>query len=265
MARGITIADLVQQVFYAQYKVRLDVTSDIEGAFHSKSDKFKEVVMEANFVLNEFQTLQDWNALRAHWVMGKTERPDAHSGIQEIQLPSDAYKVCKGYGDSVILADPITNHPLERILFAEARYGNSEDIEMYSEWGSANAPNNAQLAFQVGDILTFRRPWLPSELGLDMECDVIKRIEPLHICDNSCPDNCPKAYQERVLTWLNDPYYMVVRTAARRALADPACADMVQTLTDEGTKMLSQLRNIDGQHNMTETWATSTPGYISVY
>ena len=55
MSRGITIADFVQQVLYAIYKVRLDVDESVEGSFHSKSDKFKEVVMEANFVLQEFQ------------------------------------------------------------------------------------------------------------------------------------------------------------------------------------------------------------------
>ena len=53
MSRGMTIADFVQQVLYAIYKVRLDVSDSVDGNFHSKSDKFKEVVMEANMVLQE--------------------------------------------------------------------------------------------------------------------------------------------------------------------------------------------------------------------
>jgi len=44
MSRGMTIADFVQQVLYAMYKVRLDVDASKEGAFHSHSDKFKEII-----------------------------------------------------------------------------------------------------------------------------------------------------------------------------------------------------------------------------
>ena len=41
MSRGMTIADFVQQVLYAIYKVRLDVSDSVDGNFHSKSDTFK--------------------------------------------------------------------------------------------------------------------------------------------------------------------------------------------------------------------------------
>ena len=67
MSRGLTIAELVQQVYYAIYKVRIDVDEGVDGAFSSKTDKFKEVVMEANLVLQEFQKEQDWNFLRDRW------------------------------------------------------------------------------------------------------------------------------------------------------------------------------------------------------
>ena len=65
MSRGLTIAELVQQVYYAIYKVRIDVEAGVDGAFASKSDKFKEVVMEANLVLQEFQKEADWTAGRS--------------------------------------------------------------------------------------------------------------------------------------------------------------------------------------------------------
>ena len=40
MSYGMTIADLVQQVYYSVYKVRLDVEQGVEGSFHSGTDKF---------------------------------------------------------------------------------------------------------------------------------------------------------------------------------------------------------------------------------
>ena len=85
MSRGMTIADFVQQVLYAIYKVRLDVSDSVDGNFHSKSDKFKEVVMEANMVLQELQKDADWNWLRERWEMGIAH--SHHGDVQEFELP----------------------------------------------------------------------------------------------------------------------------------------------------------------------------------
>lgn len=268
MSRGMTIADLVQQVLYAIYKVRLDVDESLEGSFHCKSDKFKEVVMEANFVLQEFQKEQDWNFLRDRWEMGPAVNPmHPHGGIQEIRIPDEVYKLCTGYGDAVRLHhhhhhfhhDHVIQIPLE-----EARMGNRRNVEMFDEWGELNVDKGGQRAFVVGDILTFNRPWLPYELGGRLETDVIRYIEPLHICDSSCPDHCPHAYEDKVLTWLPDPYYIVVRTAAKRAEGDPSVAERVQSLTDEASKLLSAMRENDSAHTIPDTYDTATLGYVSV-
>jgi len=262
MSRGITIADFVQQVLYCVYKVRLDVTASVEGSFHSKSDKFKEVVMEANLVLQELQKEQDWNFLRERWEMGHALNPRrVHQGIQEIQIPDGVYKVCTGYGDAVRLHTP---HGTLQIPFEEARTGNRRHVEMFDEWGRMNVDTMGQRAFVVGDVLTFNRRWLFGEHGYPLETDVIRYIEPFHICDDSCPDHCPKAYDERVLTWLPDPYYVIVRTAARRAEADPAVSERVQSLTDEGSKILSAMRENDSAHTIPDTYDTVALGYVPV-
>lgn len=262
MSRGLTIADLVQQVLYAMYKVRLDVDASKEGSFHSKSDKFKEVVMEANFVLQELQKEQDWQFLRDRWEMGYAENPNGR--IQEFYLPDDVYKVCTGYNDAVRLHR--RNDPLAcmQILFEEARSGNRQVYDMFDEWGRLNVDKRDQRAFTVGDVLTFNRPWVAGELGLLLETDVIRYIEPLHICDDGCDDDCPLAYEERQLTWLPDPYYIVVRTAAKRALADPSCAEVAQSLADEATKFLSAMRENDSAHTTTDTYETGVLGYVTV-
>lgn len=267
MSRGLTIADLVQQVLYAMYKVRLDVDASKEGSFHSKSDKFKEIVMEANFVLQEFQKEQDWQFLRDRWEMGYSHNPD--SGIQEFYLPEDVYKVCTGYNDAVrahtqTSRGHVNQVPCMQIPFEEARSGNRQVYDMFDEYGHLNVNKAEQRAFTVGEVVTFNRPWYAGETGLLLETDVIRYIESLHICGDDCPDNCPLAYEERQFTWLPDPYYIVVRTAAKRALADPSCAEIAQSLTDEATKFLSAMRENDSAHTTTDTYETGVLGYIEV-
>ncbi|MCR4870344.1 MAG: hypothetical protein K5859_03480 [Atopobiaceae bacterium] len=261
MSRGLTIADLVQQVLYAVYKVRLDVDESVEGSFHCHSDKFKEVVMEANFVLQEFQKEQDWSFLRERWEIGPAMNPPVPGGIQEIPIPDVAYKVCTGYGDAVRLHRGFRTM---QIPFEEARTGNRRHVEMFDEWGELNVDTGNQRAFTVGDILTFNRPWFPGEMGGRLETDVIRYIEPLHICDSSCPAHCPKAYDERILTWMPDPYYIVVRTAAKRAEGDPSVSERVQSLTDEGSKLLSAIRENDSAHTVSDTYDTAVLGYVPV-
>lgn len=258
MSRGLTIAELVQQVLYAMYKVRLDVDASVEGSFHSKSDKFKEIVMEANFVLQEFQKEQDWNFLRERWNIG---RAFGHHGIQEFKLPKCAYKLCTGYNDAVRLHKPGF---VMQIPFDSPRSGNHSAYEMFDDMGRANVDENRQRAFVVGNTLTFYRPWHKGEIGAFLETDYIRYIEPLHICDASCQDNCKKAYEERHFEWMPDPYYFVVRTAARRAMADPSCTEIQQALTDEASKFLSGVRENDSAHNHLDTYETSVLGYVSV-
>jgi len=257
MSRGMTIADLVQQVLYAMYKVRLDVDASLEGAYHSKSDKFKEIVMEANFMLQEFQKEQDWNFLRERWDIGF-----AQPGIQEFKIPDGVYKLCTGYNDAVRLH--YGRHGIMQIPFDSPRSGNHNAIEMFDEFGAANVDKDKQRAFVVGDTLAFYRPWHRHEIGHYLETDVISYIEPLHICDSSCPDNCPKAYEDVQFKWMPDPYYFVLKTAARRALADPSCAEIQQSLADEASKFLSAVRENDSAHTHLDTYETSQLGYISV-
>lgn len=259
MSRGLTIADFVQQVFYAMYKVRLDVDASKEDSYHSKSNKFKEVVMEANFVLQEFQKEQDWNFLRERWDIGFT-RPGP---VQEFHIPDGIYRLCTGYNDAVRLH--FGKHGTLHIPYDSPRSGNHNAIDMYDEYGFLNVDKNLQRAFVVGDTLTFYRPWENAEIGKFLETDVISYIDPLHICDDSCPDNCPKAYEDIQFKWMPDPYYFVVKTAAKRALADPSLTEIAQSLTDEASKFLSAVRENDSAHTNLDTYETAPLGYISVF
>ncbi len=266
MSRGITIADFVQQVLYAMYRVRLDVGpgrgASGKPVFHSKSDKFKEIVMEANFTLQDFQKDQDWHFLRDRWDIGFACNP--RHGIQEFELPDDVYKVCTGYSDAVRLHHRGQPRACMQVPFTQARSGNRQIIDMYDEYGGINVDKDRQMAFMVGNTLTFARPWYHGERGMLLETDVIRRIEPLHICDDSCPDDCPRAYRELQFDWMPDPLYFVLKTAANRAVADPSCSEVMQALTDQATKMLSAIRENDSAHTVPDTYETAPFGYIEV-
>jgi hypothetical protein len=124
MSKGMTIADFVQQVYYAIYKVRLDVTFDptLPEAFHADTDKFKEVVFVGNFVLQELQKEQDWNWLRSRLELGRScELP--HGRIMEFELPEDVYKVCTGFNDAVRLHEKCNPNLFIEIPFTSPRSG----------------------------------------------------------------------------------------------------------------------------------------------
>lgn len=263
MSRGLTIAEFVQQVFYAIYKVRLDVDASVEGAFHADTDKFKEVLMEANFVLQELQKEQDWNWLRDRWYMGTAEVLD-DGAIQEFTLPEGVYKVCTGYYDSVRLHNPTYPTIFLEVPFTSPRGGTTNVTAMFDENAKLNVPDTRLRAFVVGDILTFNRPFTIYEAGAIIETDVVRLLDPLHICDESCTQPCPQAYENKVFTEIPDPYYMVVRTAAKRAEGDPSVSERVMSLTDEGSKLLSAMRENDSSKTVPDTYSSVELGYTRV-
>ena len=265
MSRGMTIADFVQQVLYAVYKVRLDVgfSDETPQAFHADTDRFKEVVMEANFVLNDLQKDQDWNWLRKKWHMGPVEvHPDGR--IMEFYLPKDAYKVATGYNDAVRVHSPYSHGFFFEIPYTVARSGATKTTAMFSTGGQLDVPDNRMVAFVVGDVLTFNRPFYPERKGWELETDYIRYLEPLHICGADCEQPCPKAYEDIVLTEVTDPQFVVVKTAARRAEGDPSAADRVMSLTDESSKLLSAMRENDSAKTVPDTYGSIELGYTRI-
>lgn len=262
--RGATIADLVQQVFFAVYGVRLDVHRGENGEYHSRSDKFKEVVMEMNLVLQELQKEQDWNWLRDRYEFGVSENPHPRGSIQEFKIPDWVYKPCTGYNDGVRLHSRGRADRFTVIPWVSPRSGSVNDIAMFDAMSRSNVPDDRQKAFVVGDTLTFSRPWYSHELHRVLETDVIRRLDALHVCDDSCGRDCPHAYEDIVLAEIPDISYVVLKTAAYRAELDPSAADRAQSLADRAAKMLSAMRENDSAHTLPDTWISSELGFVSV-
>ena len=64
MSAGLTYEEFVTQVLYVEEKVLLD-------GLYPSDDKFREVITEANLMLQEFQNTEDWLWLRKRWAIGR--------------------------------------------------------------------------------------------------------------------------------------------------------------------------------------------------
>lgn len=96
MSAGITPKDFVQQVFYQQEKVLLD--------FYPTDDKYREVLMDGNYVLQELQKEEDWLWLRDTMGIGYTECPRTGHEIASFKFDtSKVYKLSALFGDCVHL------------------------------------------------------------------------------------------------------------------------------------------------------------------
>lgn len=262
---GMTIADFVQQVLYAMYKVRLDVTHDsnLPQAFHADTDKFKEIVMEGNFVLQDLQKTMDWNWLRMSWQMGTAARTSVDH-VQSFRMPENAYKVCTGFNDAVRLHNPDNGALFVEVPFTSPRSARVNTVSMFDTGGRLNVSDHRMQAFVTGRNVSFTRPFFDHETGAVLETDVIRRLDDLHICDSTCAQPCTYAYQVPVFTEIPDPYYMVVKTAAKKAEGDPSIADRVMGMADEANKLLSAMRQNDSAKTVPDTYTTAELGYTRI-
>lgn len=285
MSYGLTPYEFVQQVFYAQEKVLLD--------FWPNDDKYKEVLVEANLVLQELQNSEDWSWLRERIVLGDCH-PEHPGDIPEFRLPPWVYKVSTLHNDCVKLHYPTYSSCCNH--HDEQEYDEYDFISVpYISRGRLNSTNNRQRlamatnvsnfdlgAAVVGDILTFNRPLTPDEACRIAVCDVQRRIEPLHICGPKCKGVNPKEkidytldddgnwknpcaqIEDKVFTEIPDPNYVVMRTAALHAEGSPPAQGRIATLTDNAQKILSAMRSNDASYTEPDIMAWESVDFINV-
>jgi hypothetical protein len=242
MSYGMTPAEFVRQVYYTQEKVILD--------FRPTDDKYKEVLMEANLVLQELQKEEDWSWLRKRLVLGSTrDLPHGYGQIPEYHLPEWVYKPSTLHNDCV---------RLYRTL-GHCRHHSHECQccgECINEWACINIPytslgnTNSHIrrgelgAVVIDDILTFNRPFMGDEKNRIAVADMQRRLEPLHICDSNCEVPCKKI-EKLIFREIPDPNYLVVKTAALHAEGSPPAQGRLQSLQDQAQKLLSAMRQND--------------------
>jgi len=289
MSEGLRPYDFVQQVYYAQEKVLLDFWPD--------DDKYKEVLFEANLVLQELQNAEDWTWLREQLVLGPCYSVPGE--ITEFKLPEWVYKVSTLNHDSLRLhfLKPFVrpwhhdHYPskadYDEFRFIEVPIASTGDNRYRKEYhvnhiDQVHTPDMHLRAIKVGNIITFNRPLTPMEERLIAVIDVQRRIEQFHICDHRCkgvnPDE-PISYEfdengewenpcsrieHRMLTEIPDPNYVVMATAARHAEGSPPALARVAGLQDAAQKIMSAMRQNDASATDADYQDWDTPGYIEV-
>lgn len=255
----LTPQDFVRQVYLEQTGVRLD--------FHPKDDKYKEVIEQANMHLHELQQAQDWSWLKNRVILGIT-----HGGpeIPEWELPrEDIYKVSTQRSDCIKLHRKFSNGALDEtgytiVPWESVSSSHRRGRELYDDNMQIFMPRRELTATFIGNTITFNRPLRGREVGKVATTDVVMRLKPLHICDDSCSDDCDLIEKE-AFELLPDPGYMVLKIAAIRAEADPTISPQrMSTLADRANKMLSAMRENDTSATMPEFAESPDFGYIEV-
>lgn len=262
MSRGLTPYELVQQVYYQQEKVVLD--------FHPDDDKYKEVLFEANESIQELQNVEDWSWLRERLELGPVF--DGRHRIPEFELPEWVYKPCTVFGDSLKLTikSPIPGGS-RSIAVPWASDGTMAARENYDvdAIGNVQVHHTPLRAYYYGNTVTFNRPLTKHEAYHRIaECDVIRRIPLLHICTPDCPrdaDGRCRLIEDRVLTEVPDPNYIVMLTASRHASGSPAAAQRMTELNDAATRILSAMRSNDVAHTVPDQVPHDNLHWVGVF
>lgn len=294
MLKGMKPYDFVQQVYYAQEKVILD--------FVPYDDKYREVLFEANLILQELQNIEDWTWLREKLILGPCH--SAPGTIPEWQLPDWVYKVSTCNHDCLRLIRPISMHH-DAVPYAPDRFipysgmyldgkqyidvplASTGDNQYHREIlvtrdGAVHEPNLALKAIRVGDTITFNRPLSHYEQQFVATIDVQRKIPLLHVCDETCTTedgedydytitedhgfvNPCKKIENRILVDIPDPNYVVMATAARHAEGSPPALARVAGLQDAAQRIMSQMRQNDASFTDSDWQDWETPGYVSVY
>ena len=290
MSFGITPYEFVQQVYYAQEKVLLD--------FHPTDDKYKEVLVEANLVLQELQGTEDWTWLRDRLELGPCFGGPRH--IPEFQLPEWVYKPSTLHHDSVKLYRAYPHcccHGHHHMPYHGGHYDIANYIQVpiasagdnqwkkeqqFTEIGVIHVPDFKLRAVCIGNTLTFNRRLTPYESPRIAVCDVQRRIREFHICTPYCKGKDPSQaisyaldsngkwvnpcakIEDRMLTEIPDPNYVIMATAARHAEGSPPAQARIQTLQDQAIRILSTMRSNDASATDSDYLDWDIPGYVEI-
>lgn len=270
MSEGLTAYDLVQQVYYVQEKVILD--------FLPSDDKFMEVVMEANLVLQELQKEEDWSWLRQRIVLGDCSPHGGAGQIPEFQLPDWVYKVSTQFDDCLQLQRPIRR--FERGGVQEVMLDERGAIEVpwqskgaahrrfrtqpYDRYRGTLNPDFDLRAVCIGDVVTFNRPLRSHEAMRVAVTDVQRRIEQIPMPTHDSDDNDPVWREERYLREIPDPNYVIIKTAANHCVGSPAASSRQMDISDQAQKLLSAMRQNDASMTDSDYLDWEQFGYVGV-
>lgn len=292
-SKGMKPYDFVQQVYYAQEKVILD--------FVPYDDKYREVLFEANLILQEIQNIEDWTWLREKLILGPCH--GFPGSIPEWTLPDWVYKVSACNHDCLRLMKPIALHhhavddvcrflPYSGMYLDQKHYidvpiastGDNQyrKEQLVTSFGAVHWPDHQLCAIRIGNTITFNRPLTPFEQQFVATIDVQRRLPLIHVCDETCVtadgnafdyditedhgyENPCKKIEDRILVDIPDPNYVVMATAARHAEGSPPALARVAGLQDAAQRIMSQMRQNDSLATDSDWQDWDVPGFVSVF
>ena len=268
--RSMTLDDLVRQVYYTQEKVVLD--------FHYYDDKYREVIMELNLVLQELQKEEDWLWLRERLVLGPCADFTGRHGIPEFRLPEWVYKPSGLHDDGVRLhaVDRCGDINEANYLFApwaSAGEINRPQVQWYNTAGGFNLPAQALEAVNFSGLVTFNRPLGREERKRVAVTDVQREIPLVDLPPRY--DDYVAATDEQRKKWdayygrreffqeIPDPNYLVFRVAALHCVGSPVAQMRQQDLTDSAQKLLSAMREANSMATRPSRVKYEVPGFLN--
>lgn len=271
MSAGITPDDFVQQVYFQQERVLLD--------FYPSDDKYKEALMDGNFVLQELQKEEDWLWLRNSMAIGILDAGRVTPTTKIPTLPIDTEEVyCLSglHGDCVHLYrhEPIPDEmPEDKTLMDYIITADRIDIPVISagregdvpkmEVSITSRPNQPDFSlgcYQLHDKLCFNRmPW-----GFENDrVVVIDYQKRLPLFDLTMDDDDERRSQA-VLQMIPDINYLVIKTAYYHAMGSPTAQGNISYLSDMSSKLLSAMRQNNSMATTCDYMDWYTPGYWEV-
>lgn len=270
--RSLTLSDLVQQVYYVQEKVLLD--------FRPYDDKFREVIVELNLVLQELQKEEDWLWLRERLVLGPCADFLGDHGIPEFRLPEWVYKVSALHDDGVRLYARDRRHgglqESNYLLAPWAAAGeiNHPQMEWYTLYGGVNMPSQDLEAVNFSGLVTFNRPLNSEERRRVAVTDVQREIDLVDVPPRYDEWQGLGSDEQAKLTeyytkkeffkYVPDPNYLVYRVAALHCVGSPVAQMRMQDLTDSAQKLLSAMREANAMATRPSRVQWVRPGYIDL-
>lgn len=271
MSAGITPDDFVQQVYFQQERVLLD--------FWPSDDKYKEALMDGNFVLQELQKEEDWLWLRDSMAIGLLDTGNVTETTKIPTLPIDTkivYCLSGLFGDCVHLyrhtelPNPlpddinlmdyiVTADRIDVPLMSAGSEANVRKLQV-SMIGQPNVPNYDLGCFVLDDKLCFNRmPW-----GVENDRIVVIDFQRrLPLFDLSIEDEDFRRTKP-VLTMIPDVNYVVIRTAYYHAMGSPTAQGNIAYLQDMSTKLLSAMRQNNAAATTSDHMDWYTPGFWDV-
>lgn len=268
--RNMTLDDLVRQVYYTQEKVILD--------FHYYDDKFREVIMECNLVLQELQKEEDWLWLRERLVLGPCADFLGDHGIPEFRMPDWVYKPSGLHDDGVRLYDVDRCGNINEMNYLLAPWAAAGEINhpqtmWYDTAGAFNLRDQDLEAVSFGGLVTFNRPLNRSERRRLAVTDVQREIDlvdlpPRHdeweSASNDQKGKWDEYYTKRkFFSDIPDPNYLVFRIAALHCVGSPVAMMRQQDLTDSAQKLLSAMREANSMATRPSRVKYEIPGFLN--